>query len=182
MTEVWKNIRGYPGYQVSSLGRVRTHNKITYTEAHGFRHWKDRVLKQKVSRRDSCCRVSLWADGKETTVLVHRLVADAFLESNISTNLTVNHKDGNRLNNNVENLEWMSRGDNIRYGFEHNQYPTCQPIMLITADGGFKLFKSLSKASRAIGRCEDYVGSHVRQGNYSAVGIDGKQYKIGIPF
>ena len=69
-------------------------------------------------------RVDLWKDGKPKTFLVARLVATTFLEDLIDTDMTVNHKDGNRLNNNIENLEWLSRADNIRYGFQNGQYYT----------------------------------------------------------
>lgn len=122
MQEIWKNIEGYEGYQVSNLGRIRTHNKITFSKRHGERHWKDRILKPKVGK-DKCLRVDLWKNGKHKTLLLHRLIANTFLEQNINTNLTVNHKDGNRLNNKVDNLEWLSRKDNILYGFENGQYP-----------------------------------------------------------
>ena len=66
--EIWKNIPNYEGYQVSDLGRIRTHNKTTFTEKHGVRHWKDRILKQKKStnkygRQD--CRVELWSKGNQ---------------------------------------------------------------------------------------------------------------------
>ena len=47
MRETWKNIPNYNGYQVSNLGRVRTNNKITHTDKHGDRHWKNRILKFK---------------------------------------------------------------------------------------------------------------------------------------
>ena len=51
--EVWKDVVGYEDiYEVSNLGRIRTHkNKITYTEQHGIRHWKQRILKQKFQKR-----------------------------------------------------------------------------------------------------------------------------------
>ena len=48
--EIWKDIKDYPGYQVSNLGRVRTYNKITHTEKHGIRHWENRILKQKCTK------------------------------------------------------------------------------------------------------------------------------------
>ena len=68
-------------------------------------------------------RVDLWKNGKPKCFLVARLVATTFLEDLIDTDMTVNHKNGNRLDNRVENLEWLSRADNIRYGFENGQYP-----------------------------------------------------------
>lgn len=62
----WKDVVGYEGiYEVSDTGEVRTkEGKTTYTERHGVRRWKQRTLKQKVSK-DNTCRVSLWKGGKE---------------------------------------------------------------------------------------------------------------------
>lgn len=129
MNETWKDIPNYKGYQASNLGRIRTYNKVTYTKKHGIRHWKDRILKFKPSlptkrtKKGIGYRITLWRDGKPKDFLVARLIATTFLENLIDTKMTVNHKNGNRLDNRVENLEWLSREDNIRYGFEHNQYP-----------------------------------------------------------
>lgn len=130
MEEIWKDIKGYSGYQVSNLGRVRTHNKITYTKIHGERHWKDRILKFKPpttknqrSKQGMGYRVDLWKNGKPKSLLVARLVLSTFTETDINTKLTVNHKDGNRLNNNINNLEWLTRKDNILYGYQNGQYP-----------------------------------------------------------
>lgn len=154
--EEWKDIEGYPGYQVSNYGQVRSHNKVTSSARFSKRAWKDRIIKQKVSK-DNCCRVSLWANGKENTVLVHRLVANEFCERNINTNLTVNHKDGNRLNNNAENLEWMSRGDNIRYGFEHNQYSCQKRQEIVDGNGTVHTFRSQAALCRFLGRSDSYL-------------------------
>jgi hypothetical protein len=129
MKEIWKDIPNYDGYQVSNLGRVRTFNKITYTKHHGFRHWKNRILKFKPSpptkktKQGIGYRVSLWKNGKVRDYLVARLVLSTFTGVDINTKLTVNHKDGNRFNNNLTNLEWLTRADNIKYGWQHNQYP-----------------------------------------------------------
>lgn len=130
MEEIWKDIPGYKGYQASSLGRIRTHNKITYTKKHGYRHWKDKIMKFKPStygnkstKQGIGYRITLWKDGKSKDFLVARIIATTFLENLIETKMTVNHKNGNRLDNRVSNLEWLSRKDNIRYGFENGQYP-----------------------------------------------------------
>lgn len=120
--EVWKDIKGYPGYQVSNKGNVRTLNKTTYTKKHGIRHWKDRLLKQKVNnskthtRKDY--RVDLWKSGKPKTFLVARLVAFTFYEKDINDkSLTVNHIDKNSLNNNLDNLEIITLKENIQHEF-----------------------------------------------------------------
>ena len=175
MKEVWKDIEGFPGYQVSDHGRVRTHNKVTASARYPRRVWKDRILKQKVGK-DKCCRVSLWKDGKEVTVLVHRLVANEFLERNIDTELTVNHKDGDRLNNNVSNLEWMTRADNIKYGFTHGQYKQkAQTIM--NTNGKIMTIRSKAALGRLLGRSTNYI-DNCKRNNRPLYSASGEKYHL----
>ena len=107
MTEVVKDIKGFEGrYTISNLGIVRSllTGKIM----------KPYVTKFGYARVN--LRIAHSRDYK--SYFVHRLVASAFLEN--KDNLAeVNHKDCNRLNNKVDNLEWMSKEDNIRYSFTH---------------------------------------------------------------
>ena len=122
--EIWKDIPNYSGYQVSNLGRVRTYNKTTYTEKHGIRHWKNRILKQKLQQRENKrkdYRVELWNEGKHKTFLVARLVAFTFLNKDINNSkLTINHIDGNSANNNIDNLEIVTLKENIQHAFNNN--------------------------------------------------------------
>lgn len=170
MEEIWKDIPGFPGYQASTLGRIRTHNKITYTKKHGARHWADRIMKAKVShnprqKQGFGYKLTLWKDGKPIDVLVHRLVATTFLEDLLNTKMTVNHKDGNRFNNNIENLEWLTREDNIRYGFEHTEYDKCKKkVKLIASSGEEHVFKSYSEASIFLNMNKGYVSEHIKRG------------------
>ena len=176
--EIWKDIPNFEGYQASNLGRIRTHNKTTYTQKHGVRHWKDRILKQKYSSKDKCYRVELWKDGQHKTLLVHRLIASTFLENHLESSLTVNHKDGNRRNNNVINLEWMSLQNNIQHGFENNLYP--QINCILTADNGEKIeFNSLAKASKFIQRSNGYISNCIKK-QRNIISKNGKSYKIEI--
>lgn len=176
MAECWKDITGFPGYQVSDHGRVRTYNKVTSNAMYAKRKWKDRILKQKVSK-DKCCRVSLWKDGKEHIALVHRLVANEFCGRNIDTDLTVNHKDGNRMNNHADNLEWMTKGDNIRYGFENGQYALRVATTLVDEDENYYHFKSKTSASEYIGRSITYISKH-KNSDGIVCSVDGKKYYI----
>ena len=118
--EVWKDIKGYEGlYQVSNLGRVRSLPRIIETESsnqyktfHNVQEKKGKILKQKESDYKS---VALYKDKKSKYYMVHRLVAQAFI-SNPNGYLYVNHKDEDKYNNCVENLEWCTQSYNINYG------------------------------------------------------------------
>ena len=109
--EHWRAIAGYEGlYQVSDLGRVKSLNyNHTGTE---------RILRSR-KNRGGYLYVNLHKDGQRKTITVHRLVATAFI-SNPNNLETINHKDEDKTNNFVSNLEWMSLKDNINYG-THNK-------------------------------------------------------------
>jgi hypothetical protein len=120
VVEVWKPIKNYPGYEVSNFGRVRTHNKTSFTKKHGIRHWKDRILKL---RGTSPCgsRIMLWNEKSMREFLVARLTAFTFFNEDINNQkLTVNHKDGNRYNNSSSNLEWVTKRENCRHAWDNN--------------------------------------------------------------
>ena len=95
MEEIWKDIEGYEGfYQVSTLGNVRSMN-----------YRRTGVVKNIIPKVNNCGR--LWVDLKGKPMLIHRLVAIAFIRN--KNNLPeINHKDGNPKNNNVNNLEWCT--------------------------------------------------------------------------
>lgn len=100
MIEEWKEINGFEDYKVSNFGRVNLKTKITYgyITNYGYRE------------------VCLYNGKSRFKKKVHRLVGEAFID-NINNLYTINHKDENKENNFVENLEWMSIGDNSRYSF-----------------------------------------------------------------
>ena len=82
--------------------------------------------------------------------LVHRMVAECFI-ANPNNLDTVNHKDGNKLNNSVENLEWMSYSDNLRHAFD-NGLKVIKPVILINLKSGLiQEFESATKCADAIG-------------------------------
>ena len=159
--ELWKDIPGYENlYQASTLGKIRTcSGKTTSNALYKTRIWKQRELKQKVcsnklGRKD--CRVELWKDGEHKTFLVSRLVALTFCEGYFE-NATVNHKNGNPLDNTFENLEWVSRKENIQKGFQDGLYSSCQKIRLIDLNHQYIDFTSLASCSKYLGRKQGYV-------------------------
>ena len=167
MKEIWKDIPNYEGYQVSNLGRVRTHNKTTYTKRHGVRNWKDRVLKYKGETYNTGYRVSLWKDGKCNTFLVARLVAFTFYNEDINNHkLTVDHVDGNRFNNNINNLELVSLAENIRRAFKNDLMPQNKTKIIDKETKEEKIFNSMSQASLFIKRNKGYISMKCKQNIY----------------
>lgn len=168
MEEIWKDIKDYDGYQVSNLGKVRTHNKITFTTKHGERHWKDRILKYKGKNYKTGYRVDLWKNGKAHTFLVARLVAFTFYNENINNHeLTVDHIDGNRLNNKIDNLELVSLKENIQRAFNTGLMPTNKKIKLINKNNNYdRTYRSMSEASLVMNRNRRYISEKIKKGIY----------------
>ena len=108
--EIWKDCVGFEGkYQVSNLGNVRSisNNKGTYQE---------RLLSQRQTTTSNYLYVNFTVKDVTTHHSVHRLVAKAFI-ANPSNKATVNHIDGNKLNNNVCNLEWNTYSENLKHAY-----------------------------------------------------------------
>ena len=154
--EIWKDIPNYEGlYQASTLGRIKgVDRRITVNAQYNKRVWKERILKGR-GKSNSGYRVNLWKNGECKEYLVARLIAETFLGSPKKGD-TVNHKDGDRFNNQLSNLEWLSRGDNIRYGFEHGQYST-QIAITIKQDSRVQTFRSLAECDRFLGKSVGYT-------------------------
>jgi hypothetical protein len=104
--EEWRDIEGYGGlYQVSSLGRVKS-----------LRFGKERVMIG-TRTRYGYLRISLCVENKQKTYRVHRLVAKAFI-INLENKPEINHINGIKDDNRVENLEWSTRDENMRHAAE----------------------------------------------------------------
>lgn len=183
MNEVWKDIPTYEGiYEASNTGKIRTKlGKTTYSKRHGERVWKQRELKQKYKKSRNGKRkdamVTLWKNKKPHYHVVSRLIASTFIKNNLLTNLTVNHKDGNPLNNSAENLEWLTRIENIKYGFDHEQFKFCKKIVLKSESEKHE-FKSQTEASLWLKRSHGYINNLIKSGVKTATDIDGNKYEI----
>lgn len=114
MEETWKSVVGYEGlYEVSNLGNVRSVDRTLNCKDGKIKHRKGHLLSPKTD--EGYFRVSLSKDGVKKLYKVHRLVAMAFIPN--PDNLpVVNHKDEDKKNNKVENLEWCTVQYNSTYG------------------------------------------------------------------
>lgn len=97
MNEEWRKVDICPTYEVSNLGRMRSY----------------KIIREQYSC-DGYPRVQLWSKAKSVKRAIHRLVAIAFIP-NPEGKCQVNHIDGNRLNNRVENLEWCTPQENTNH-------------------------------------------------------------------
>lgn len=114
--EQWKDIAGFEGmYQVSDTGQVKSVDRyvVNTGNASGLQHVSERILKQ-ADNGSGYLFVALCNHQKYTPKLIHQLVAEAFLP-NPEHKPTVNHKDGNKQNNNVSNLEWATMQEQITH-------------------------------------------------------------------
>lgn len=117
--ELWKPLLEYKGIEVSSIGRIRkAANKSR----------KERILTEFPKDRDGYYRCSVQRlDGTWTSQPVHRLVAKAFIPRTKNRDI-VNHIDGNRTNNRIENLEWVTSKENVIHSFKFGSRKICKQV------------------------------------------------------
>lgn len=167
MGQRWRDIKGYEGlYQVSNEGSVRS--------------IKRGVVKKSTIQNTGYLINSLCKNGKKKMKRTHRLVAEAFIPNpyNLSQ---VNHKDENKTNNHVDNLEWCSQKDNLNYGSRNkrisesriNNPKISKPVIQLSLDGQVvNEWESMSEAGRngynpsAIHKCCNNKSNHHRGFNW----------------
>lgn len=114
--EIWKPVKDYEGYyEVSNLGRVKSlvgYNGKEYIE-------REKILKNSIQISGSSYKryaVTLSIKSKVKHCKVHKLVAETFVP-NPNNYKIINHKDGNSLNNHIDNLEWCTMSDNLQHAY-----------------------------------------------------------------
>lgn len=118
MVEIWKDIENFEGmYQVSDMGRIRSLARTKVLSNGRKLTIREKILTGHIDTK-GYLQVELRKDGKRNISCIHRLVASAFIE-NPERKEQVNHKDGNKRNNAVENLEWVTCEENIHHAWKH---------------------------------------------------------------
>lgn len=127
--EIWKDIKDYEGlYQISSYGRVRSLDRYVKGRYNNMQLIKGKILSICYNKRVNVYEIHLRKNNKRKCFKIHRLVADAFVYNDDPKNkTTVNHIDGNRANNNVENLEWVSYSNNLEHAYTKLHRPINRP-------------------------------------------------------
>lgn len=148
--EIWCPIKGYEGlYGVSDKGRVKS-----------IGYGKERILKPQRTT-DGYLRVGLRKNREQKCYLVHRLVAQTFIPN--PDNLPqVNHKDEDKENNSVQNLEWCSSKYNANFGTrtQRQSEKLSKPVLQYSKSGAFvKEWKSTHDVKRNLGYSNGYISS-----------------------
>lgn len=165
--EIWKDIPGYVGqYQVSNLGNVKSLERQVKDHLGITRTIKPCILKQRNSHKGYRV-VSLTQNAKDKNFLVHRLVGMAFIE-NPENKPQINHIDGNKQNNCVENLEWCTNSENQKHAYKlglnkvgkRSDKHKCPVLQIdILTNQIIAEYPSIVDASRKMGRKQSNIGS-----------------------
>lgn len=155
--EEWRDICGYEGfYQVSNKGRVRSLDRI----CNGV-HIRG-IAKNPSKNQDGYLFVNLQRNGKKRMLLVHRLVAQAFVD-NKQHKPEINHIDGDKTNNNAENLEWVTSYENIDHALKNGLIQSKAVIM-----DNRTQFASIRQCAKFVGVDKNEIKKALR-GEYKTV-------------
>lgn len=174
MRIIVKNIIGYEGlYLIDNIGNV-----VSLPRQKGSRFVNEyKILKTKVNR-NGYVEVALSKEGKTKTFLLHRLIAIHFIE-NSKKLPCVNHKNGIKSDNRIENLEWCSASENTRHAYENNlgnfreyvnagieamnKHTQYISVVLVAPDGKELVFNCSSDAAKYLGTNKDEITRAIRK-------------------
>lgn len=145
--EEWRTVKDFDDYQISNKGRVRSKN--------GKLNWK---ILQPTNANNGYLKYSFVKNGKRFNKYTHRLVAEAFI-SNPYNKPQINHKDGNKHNNVVSNLEWCTGSENQLHKIDVGLCKTIKPTRIIETG---EVFNSIGGCARAIDGNRVHIGECCR--------------------
>lgn len=147
MEEIWKDINGYENeYQISNLGNVRSLDKKVNCGYNSFAIKNGKVLKLHQSLKYKYIMLS--SNNKQKMYRVHILVAKAFIP-NPQNKTQVNHKNGNKLDNRVENLEWVTPKENLIHAWKNKLNKRGEPKEIFQYDKTEKFIRKYESAKEA---------------------------------
>ena len=186
MKKEWKEIKGYEGkYIVSNYGEVISLPRLKQNNSKK-QYVEPKELSKHISSTNGYVYVLLCGKGKCKNVRLHKLVAEAFIP-NPEHKEQVNHIDGDKTNNKVENLEWCNNAENIKHAyrtgltyytkgrrdnFEKIRIDNSKRVVQMDLSGNeIKIWNSMEEAGKAIGICRSGIseccsGKHRTAGGY----------------
>lgn len=176
--EIWKDVKGYEGfYQVSNTGRVKSLDRTIYFSDGRIRKYAGQILNRNSKTSSGYKQCILKVNGISKYAYIHRLVAETFIE-NPKNKREVNHINGNKDDNRVENLEWVTASENdyhavksgLRFPSEKQKAIASyygklngKPVIQLTRTGDTVCrYGSASEADRAMGFKLGSVGEACR--------------------
>ncbi|WP_202818652.1 NUMOD4 motif-containing HNH endonuclease [Clostridium botulinum] len=178
--ELWKDIKGYEGlYQVSNLGRVKS---LMTTQSR-----RSGILKS--YNHSGYRRINLYKNGKGKKYYIHRLVAEVFIQ-NVNNYPEINHIDGNKSNNVIDNLEWCTSSQNQIHAFKiglqrpnlkvhlGNNYRGIKCQLINNISGEVSEFEQMKKASEFLGHHKTFIYRKSKKQGNSFIS-DGYTIKVG---
>jgi len=174
MIEQWLPIPGFPGYEVSNFGAIKSYKQTKIGKLLTLNKNKKGYLQVRLQD----------LDGAQATKLVHRLVLMAFVPTEGMEHLTVDHIDGNITNNNLSNLRWMTAEENLSrataqedWGQHCYNYSRKGGAIKITfEDGRSETYPNLMRAVEATHMCKRTLNRYLENPN----GFPGQRKKIKV--
>lgn len=170
MQEIWKPIKDYEGiYEVSNLGRIKTLSRTI----------NGRKMPEKIKKLDKAkqgyLRIELSKNKINKKYSVHRLVAQTFID-NANNYPCINHKDENKMNNNVDNLEWCTHLYNNLYNNKHKR--NCKKIKQLDENYNIiNIFESINEASKETNIIRTEISNCLNKRQKTAGGYHWQYYK-----
>ncbi|HCJ14068.1 MAG TPA: hypothetical protein DHV77_02115 [Erysipelotrichaceae bacterium] len=167
MTEIWKDINGYNGiYQCSNFGNIRSLDRYI-TGKDGKKQFRKGQMIKPILNKNGYLQFALNKDSKREMVYVHIIVAETFLK-NPDCKKVVNHKDGNKQNNNANNLEYTSYSENNKHAYDvlmreiANAGCTKVPVKIIDLETKKEIiFPSITATSNAINLSHTQINRYI---------------------
>lgn len=167
MEEIWKDIKEYEGlYQCSNYGNIRSLDRYIYERSGKKQFRKGQIIIPRINK-NGYLQFALNKESKRKMVYVHVIVATTFIE-NPNKFKTVNHKDGNKLNNNIENLEWCSYSENNLHAYKSlNKKPATDGAnpkavyMIDTVNKTLEYFESITDTSHSIDLSHTQINRYI---------------------
>lgn len=160
MKEIWKPIVGYDGkYEISNLGNIKSLRRFKKNNSK-LQLVEEKLLSKYTNPKNGYVYVYLCNDGNYKNIRVHKLVAEAFID-NPNNYKSINHIDGNKTNNHVDNLEWCTQSyNNIDAKKRNGIYDNDDKIVEL-----YNIYKNCKKVANIIGVCSETVRQVLKRNN-----------------